>query len=56
MMSESDKIAGYEPPSVTDLGKLEDITRTATGSGYQRALGHQDLIGAFAARVHFSRS
>ena len=33
MMSESDKIAGYEPPSVTDLGNLEDITRTATGTG-----------------------
>jgi hypothetical protein len=33
MMSESDKIAGYEPPSVTDLGNLEDITRAAKGSG-----------------------
>jgi hypothetical protein len=32
-MSEPDKIAAYEPPSVTDLGKLEDITRTASGSG-----------------------
>jgi hypothetical protein len=32
-MSESDKIAGYEPPSVTDLGKLEDITRAAPGTG-----------------------
>jgi hypothetical protein len=23
----------YQPPSVTDLGKLEDITRTADGTG-----------------------
>ena len=33
MTIELDKIAAYEPPSVTDLGKLEDITRTATGTG-----------------------
>jgi hypothetical protein len=30
MMSESDKAAGYEAPSVTDLGNLEDITRSGT--------------------------
>jgi hypothetical protein len=30
MMTEPDKIAGYEPPSVADLGNLEDITRSGT--------------------------
>jgi hypothetical protein len=33
MTTESDKIAGYEPPSVTDLGNLEDITRFGTHGG-----------------------
>jgi hypothetical protein len=28
-----DKIAAYEPPSVTDLGKLEDITGSGTSMG-----------------------
>jgi hypothetical protein len=33
MSREPDKIAAYEPPSVTDLGKLEDITGSGTGTG-----------------------
>jgi hypothetical protein len=33
MIRESSQIASYEPPSVTELGKLEDITGTAPGPG-----------------------